>query len=117
MDGPVGHVWYSLLDKWVMPHRPKSNKAVVLKMLADQVLWAPIFSCVFFVFVYLLQGRPEAIVPTIQRKLVPMLLCNYALWPLAHLINFKFVPQQQRILYINCVQIIWSAYLSNLQKG
>jgi protein Mpv17 len=43
-----------------------------------------------------------------------MLLANYALWPIAHLINFKFVPSEQRILYINCVQIIWSAYLSNL---
>lgn len=34
-----------------------------------------------------------------------MLLANYALWPLAHIINFKFVPVQQRILYINCVQV------------
>ena len=25
--------------------------------------------------------------------------------PVAHLINFKFVPVQQRILYINCVQV------------
>lgn len=35
-----------------------------------------------------------------------MLLANYAIWPLAHLINFRFVPSQQRILYINAVQVI-----------
>ena len=46
-----------------------------------------------------------------------MLAANYALWPLAHLINFKFVPSKQRILYINCVQILWSAYLSHLSAG
>lgn len=46
-----------------------------------------------------------------------MMAANYALWPLAHLINFRFVPSKQRILYINCVQIIWSAYLSHLSAG
>lgn len=50
------------------------------------------------------QGHPENIVPAIQSKLVPMMIANYAVWPVAHLINFKFVPPQQRILYINCCQ-------------
>ena len=55
----VGHVWYNTLDALVMPKDPKSNKAVVLKMLCDQVIWAPFFSCVFFTFIYLLQARAE----------------------------------------------------------
>ena len=103
----TGHVWYNFLDAVVEPNSPKSNKAVILKMLADQVLWAPFFSCVFFTFIFslqarlqlllalpafwgkqlaslspvlLLQGRPDLILPTIQRKLIPMLLANYALW-------------------------------------
>lgn len=46
------------------------------------------------------------IIPCIQSKLLPMLLANYAIWPLAHLINFRFVPSQQRILYINAVQVL-----------
>ena len=50
------------------------------------------------------QGHPENIMPAIQSKLVPMMIANYAVWPVAHLINFKFVPAQQRILYINCCQ-------------
>lgn len=50
------------------------------------------------------QGHPENIMPAIQSKLVPMMIANYAVWPIAHLINFKFVPAQQRILYINCCQ-------------
>ncbi|KAK9917307.1 hypothetical protein WJX75_002997 [Coccomyxa subellipsoidea] len=114
MDGPVGHVWYTFLDKNIMPKEPTSNKAVVLKMLADQLLWAPFFSCVFFAFTNTLAGHPEATIPAIQNKLLPMMLANFAVWPIAHLINFKFIPSQQRILYINCIQIAWSAYLSNL---
>ena len=101
-------MWYNFLDAMVMPKNPKANRAVVLKMLADQLIWAPFFSCVFFTFIYalqvawlsssatatrlcmclvltmilmlLLQARPDLIIPTIQRKLMPMLLANYALW-------------------------------------
>ncbi len=71
----------------------------------------------FFAFVNLFEGRPDLIVPAISAKLLPMLAANYALWPLAHLINFRFVPSKQRILYINCVQVVWSAYLSHLSAG
>ncbi|CAL8465020.1 g4555 [Coccomyxa elongata] len=117
MDGPVGHLWYTFLDQNIMPKEPTSNKAVVLKMLVDQLLWAPFFSCIFFAFTNTLAGHPEATIPAIQNKLIPMMLANFAVWPIAHLINFKFIPSQQRILYINCIQIAWSAYLSNLSAA
>eukprot|EP00891_Asterochloris_glomerata_P003769 jgi/Astpho2/3769/e_gw1.00060.85.1_t len=113
MDGPIGHLWYTFLDSKVMPDNPKSNKAVVLKMMADQFLWAPFFSCIFFTVI---NGAPQNIIPDIQQKLIPVLMANYALWPVAHLINFKLIPSKQRILYINAVQIGWSAYLSNVSS-
>lgn len=114
MDGPVGHWWYMLLDKHVMPDDPKSVKAIISKMVLDQLIWAPMFSCVFFTFVRTLEGHPEAALATIQSELVATIVANYAVWPLAHIINFRFVPSQQRILYINFVQILWTCYLSNL---
>lgn len=113
----TGHLWYTTLDHNVFPKDPTSTKAVVAKTVLDQLLWAPAFSCVFFAFVNSFEGRPDLILPSISAKLLPMLAANYALWPLAHLINFKFVPSKQRILYINCVQILWSAYLSHLSAG
>ena len=58
-----------------------------------------------------LQGHPALIIPTIKAKLVKTLLANYAMWPLAHIINFKFIPSSQRILYINCVQVKIAAEL------
>lgn len=113
----AGHLWYTTLDSRVMPDAPTSTRAVLTKTALDQLLWAPAFSCVFFAFINILDGRPDAVIPAIQDKLIPMMAANYALWPAAHLINFKFVPSRQRILYINCVQIVWSAYLSHLAAG
>lgn len=44
-----------LLDKNVMPDDPKSAKAIVSKMALDQLIWAPMFSCVFFTFIRTLE--------------------------------------------------------------
>ena len=63
LDGPVGHVWYTLLDGNVFPKEPTSNRAVVCKMLLDQLLWAPFFSCVFFVFTNVLAVRQRLFCP------------------------------------------------------
>ncbi|CAD7695137.1 unnamed protein product [Ostreobium quekettii] len=117
MDGPVGHCWYATLDKNVMPEDPKTTKAIIIKTALDQLIWAPMFSCVFFTFVRTMEGHPELALSTIQSELVPTIVANYALWPLAHLINFRFVPPEQRILYINFVQILWTSYLSNLANN
>jgi Mpv17 / PMP22 family len=32
-------------------------------------------------------------------QVVPTLMANYAVWPLAHALNFYYVPTEQRILY------------------
>ena len=31
-----------------------------------------------------------------------------ALWPAAHAINFRYVPPEQRVLFVNCVSIVWN---------
>jgi protein Mpv17 len=114
VDGPFGHLWYKVLDKRVEPENPNGLKAVLLKTAADQLFWAPIMTCVFFVVLKSLEGHPELIWPTIQDKLVKTIVANYILWPGAHFINFRFVPSEHRILYNNVVSVAWNAYLSTL---
>ncbi|DBA99949.1 TPA: hypothetical protein ACH3X1_013826 [Trebouxia sp. C0004] len=114
LDGPLGHLWYQVLDKTVWPNDSQSNKAVLAKTAADQLVWAPIMTCVFFAVLKTLEGHPELIMQTIQDKLVRTVVANYVLWPAAHFINFKFVPGQHRVLYNNCVSIVWTLYLSCL---
>ena len=66
LDGPLGHQWYRLLDAFVWPKDPQSNKAVLAKTAADQLIWAPIMTCVFFAVLKALEGHPELIMQTIQ---------------------------------------------------
>lgn len=49
---------------------------------------------------------------TVCEKTLPTVAANYVIWPAAHIISFKYVPSQQRILYNNSVAIFWNCYLS-----
>jgi len=41
----------------------------------------------------------------VQEKLLPTCRASLKLWPLAHLINFSFIPSTQRLLYINVISV------------
>lgn len=117
VDGPFGHLWYKILDRTVEPKNPQGLKAVLVKTAADQLIWAPIMTCVFFAVLKTLEGHPELIMSTIEDKLVKTIVANYILWPAAHFINFRFVPSEQRIAYNNVVSVAWNAYLSTLSHN
>ena len=50
-------------------------------------------------------GQSDKIQATLKDKFWPTLLAGYAVWPLAHVINFRFIPNSQRVLYINAVNV------------
>ena len=39
---------------------------------------------------------------------------SWAYWVPAHFVNFRFIPGEQRLLYINCMQIMYNIFLSFL---
>ena len=40
-----------------------------------------------------------------QAKLLPTITANYLLWPVAHFVNFRFIPTEHRILYNNVISV------------
>lgn len=114
IDAPAGHAFYNWLDANVEPGSPKTAKAVGQKILIDQLIYAPIFTCILYTYLQLANGDAAAIPDVLQAKVVPTLMANYAVWPLAHALNFYYVPTEQRILYNNFVAICWTTWLSYL---
>jgi len=110
--GPMGHAWFTLLDKCIMPHASRSFSAVALKMVLDQALMAP-FGCALFYGVQgVLSGNPSSVAPVLREKFGPTLAASYKLWPAAHIVNFALVPPSYRVLYTNLVSVLWTCILS-----
>ncbi len=137
----------------VMPGAPRSNTAVVAKLLLDQLLMAPAGTALFFYgyrvrrvrvgrrgggrgglqlpraclstaalrvatdvpagacphpapLLQLLEGGSTADArASVRERFGPTMMANYVFWPAANIVNFKFVPPEQRILYINIVAV------------
>ncbi len=107
LDGPVGHTFYKLLDDKVGSRDDQSNPATILtKTAIDQLIYAPIMTVVFFVFLRFLEvgWQPDALLATMDR-VVPTLLANYCIWPFAHYVSFRWIPTDYRILYNNVISV------------
>jgi len=115
--GPSGHYFYNWLDDKI----PGTDAVPVFtKVAVDQLFWCPIFMSVFFAYLGVVNGDSVA---TIGNKIRDDLLTackgSWKVWPLVHMINFKFVSNKWRIPYINAVQIAFNMFLSLLgaKKG
>lgn len=51
-------------------------------------------AAVYFAVIKTWEGHPELIMATLTSKFGPTLAANYVIWPIAHLINFRFVPSE-----------------------
>lgn len=99
----------------IFPARAGHPLTALAKMGLDQALMAPAGLALFYVVVSLLEGKPwESAVGVARDKFPATLAANYALWPAANFVNFRFVPPEQRILYINVVAVGWVSVLSTL---
>ena len=110
--GPSGHYFYNWLDG-VIPG--KDAKAVFSKVAFDQIIWCPIFMTVFFTYLGLLAGDSFGVIGNkIKADLFTAVQGSWKVWPFVHAINFRFIPNKFRMIYINSVQIGFNMFLSVL---
>jgi len=110
IHGPTGHFFYGFLDGKMPGTGPVT---VASKVAIDQILWNPIFGCMFFTYMTLAEGKNfDAVVTKIKSDLWNAVRGSWYVWPLAHTINFAFIPNSQRLLYINSIQIFYNMFLS-----
>ncbi|KAG7399200.1 hypothetical protein PHYBOEH_009366 [Phytophthora boehmeriae] len=112
---PLGHAWYNFLERAVRG----SRKAVVVKKIAaDQLIFTPPVNLAFFTYAGVTEGKPlRESVDSAAAKLPPTLAVNWTVWPLVHICTFGFVPLEYRVLFINFVNIGWSAFLSGMASN
>jgi protein Mpv17 len=79
---------------------------VATKVAIDQLAWNPIFGLMFFSYLGLAEGKNfTQIAEKIRNDLQTAVMGSWTVWIPAHFINFRFIPSEQRLLYINSIQI------------
>lgn len=77
LHGPIGHYWYGFLDRSIMTKAPTSAAAVATKTAIDQILWAPIFTSMFFASMKVMDGKSNEIQEEVSNKLWPTMKVNW----------------------------------------
>ncbi|KAL3509431.1 hypothetical protein ACH5RR_028832 [Cinchona calisaya] len=111
LHGSLSHYYYQFCevlfpfnDWWVVP----------AKVAFDQTIWAAVWNSIYYVLLgFLRLESPDSIFDELKTTFWPMLTAGWKLWPFAHLITYGVIPLEQRLLWVDCVELIWVTILSS----
>lgn len=112
LHGPYFLGGFKVLDRVFGTGRSLST--VLLKSISGQMMVFPPFVLLMLGYTSILENRGSTahVTSKIRDSFLPIFLNGFYCWPLANVITFKFVPDNLRIVWINCVGLVWNSYLS-----
>jgi len=110
-SGPVVHYWQNFLQR-LFQGKADLNTAVK-KVVLDQLTIGPILNLAFMTYTsVVVNGIPPAIAfNAIVNNYPGAQIQGWKVWPIASLINYRFIPLQFRVLFINVIALFWSIFL------
>ena len=68
---------------------------------------------VFFTYLGLVNGDSFATIgQKLKKDLLPACEGSWKVWPIVHAVNFKFISNKHRLVFINSVQVAFNMFLS-----
>jgi len=125
--GPLVGRWNTFLErrfplKVARPSRPAGGSRVSIASLtkrvsSDQLLMAPIGLAIFLTSMGVMEGRDTQHIRGKFKDIYGQaIIANWQVWPLAQLINFRFMPLAYRVPFQSTCGVFWTLYLSLLNS-
>lgn len=111
--GSTQHVFYKVLDNVL----PGTNfKTVTKKIVIDLVILSPIVITVFLYGLGLLEGRRAGEMhEEVRAKFLPIFLVDCIIWPPIQYVNFAYLHNKHRVIYVNVMMILYDIFLSHIK--
>ncbi|XP_054714034.1 mpv17-like protein 2 [Uloborus diversus] len=105
--GVLSHYWYIIIDLFI----PGSSfRAVVKKVLYDQILFSPVNLTVYFGTVAVLEGSLKQLKEELIEKGTKIYTAEWIIWPPAQFINFYILPLRYRVFFDNFISFGFDIY-------
>lgn len=113
--GPLSHVWYNVSENlFTNVLHLTAWWSFIPKVGVDQFFWGPIWNNTYLLLLGLMKGDSlENIWNDVQRTTVPLVMSGLKLWPLAHCITYGLLPVENRLLWVDLVEIVWVTVLAS----
>lgn len=117
--GPESHVWYHVsedfFDNTLNLH---AWWDFLPKVAVDQTVFGPIWNNSYIILLGIMQlQKPSQILEDMKRTTIPLVLSGLKLWPLVHCITYTVIPVENRLLWVDAVEIVWVTILASQASG
>lgn len=112
---PLFHSWFRI-TQLLWPHN--TMKSAIQKVLLEQVTFGPFSMGTFFVIMPLWEGKKWA---EVEQQFSDKFCQSYKValcyWPFVQLVNFKMVPQKNRVAFVSIFSLFWWCFLAKMNKA
>lgn len=117
--GPLSHIWYDKSEALFNDVLQWTEWwSVFPKVVLDQTTWGPFWNNMYIVMLGAMKlENPAVIWEDIKRTTIPLVVSGLKLWPLAHCVTYGLVPVENRLLWVDFVEIIWVSILATQAAG
>ncbi|CAN0826288.1 Protein sym-1 [Linum grandiflorum] len=118
-EKPLVFQRYEGLDRFMRSQlfQPNSLRFVGVKVAIDGFLFGPLDLLLFFTYMGIVAGKSvPQIREEVRRDFLPAFMMEGGVWPIVQVINFRFVPVQYQLLYVNLFCFLDSCFLSWLEQ-
>ncbi|KAL9183565.1 hypothetical protein ACHAXT_004421 [Thalassiosira profunda] len=117
--GPLSHVWYQVSEDFFENVMHWTQWwSFIPKVAIDQTLWGPFWNNTYILLLGIMQfQKPGQIWSEVKRTTIPLIVSGLKLWPLAHCVTYGLVPVENRLLWVDMVEIIWVTILATTASG
>jgi protein Mpv17 len=118
--GPLSHCWYEFSENLFnnVLHLPNDAFGTIAKVAIDQTTWGPFWNNTYILLLGLMKFDSFGnIFSEMKRTTIPLIVSGLKLWPLAHCVTYGLVPLENRLLWVDLVEIIWVTILATAAAG
>jgi protein Mpv17 len=112
--GPMSHFWYNFCDGFFADTlHITAWWAFIPKVIVDQTFWGPFWNNSYILLLGLMKmERLDTIWEDVKKSTIPLVISGLKLWPLAHLVTYGLIPVENRLLWVDMVEIVWVTVLA-----
>lgn len=114
--GPLSHIWYNVSEDFFINIVQLQHVwwDFIPKVILDQAIFGPIWNNTYILLLGIMRlHTPRRILSDMKRMTIPLLLSGLRLWPFVHIITYGVIPIENRLLWVDAVEIIWVTILAS----
>mmetsp|Transcript_5188 Transcript_5188/g.7507 ORF Transcript_5188/g.7507 Transcript_5188/m.7507 type:complete len:329 (+) Transcript_5188:148-1134(+) len=117
--GPMSHIWYNFSENIFESYLHWTAWwSFFPKVVLDQAMWSPLWNNTYIILLGLMKRESvETMWDDVKRTTIPLIVSGLKLWPLAHCVTYGLIPVENRLLWVDVVEIFWVTILATQAAG